>query len=203
MIKKTVVFHGGPRVGKTGLIEQAMQLLGIMWGQPTRVPGKKSVLYSNGKGMTLELESIPTPSDRFLLWIIRAGQTQLELVNIPGSVIFRDQMELKLFQQADAVAYVLAHHSGQNDFHREIFAANLALVRKLNKHWDDIPWLFVCNKADVNELPAILDIVPPPFQNDVIRTSAKTGRGVPELWQRINEMVFPPEHRLPMPSPNQ
>lgn len=114
-----------------------------------------------------------------------------------GTYLYLDKMIETLLRPVSAVIYVLSPaypsngRPGVSDGeHRRCLDSYLHYAQRFNVGWDQVPWLLVLNQTDRAEnLPIEADLFPDKVRQNYVRCIAADGVGVPEVWQKLLELL--------------
>ena len=159
MVQKKVALLGASGVGKTSLVRRFVEsLFDAHYLTTIGVKVDKKVVTAGGQDVTLMLWDVAGAEERF---------------TVPSSYV------------RGAAGYLLVVDGTRP----ETVEAAADIARQIARDVGALPFVLVCNKADLHDqwrLPAAdadLDVGGAPLA--VVRTSAKTGEGVDDAFQRL------------------
>ncbi|WP_342318239.1 translation elongation factor 4 [Corynebacterium mayonis] len=173
--------------GKSTLADRILQLSNVVSARDMRDQYLDNMDIERERGITIKAQNVRLP------WTPRSGEfegqdTVLQMIDTPGHVDFSYEVSRALEACEGAILLV--------DAAQGIEAQTLAnLYMAMDKDLEIIP---VLNKIDLPaadpekyalEIAHIIGIDP----EEVMRVSGKTGEGVPELLDKLVELVPPPQ----------
>jgi len=161
--------------GKSTLADRMLDVTGVVEARNMRAQYLDRMDIERERGITIKAQAVRLP------WQAADGQTYtLDLIDTPGHVDFSYEVSRSLAACEGAVLLVDAAQGIEAQTLANLYLAiegGLTLIPVLNKI--DLPAAQPDKYAD--ELSKIIGCDP----DDVLRISAKTGEGVPELLERI------------------
>jgi GTP-binding protein LepA len=168
--------------GKSTLADRMLQLTGVVSGRQMRAQYLDRMDIERERGITIKSQAVRLP------WTGRDGRGYvLNLIDTPGHVDFSYEVSRSLAACEGALLLVDAAQGIEAQTLANLYQAldaDLQLIPVLNKI--DLP--AAQPDAYAAELAGIIGCDP----SEVLRVSAKTGEGVPELLHEIVEQVPPP-----------
>jgi GTP-binding protein LepA len=168
--------------GKSTLADRMLQLTGVVSGRQMRAQYLDRMDIERERGITIKSQAVRLP------WTGRDGQSYvLNLIDTPGHVDFSYEVSRSLAACEGALLLVDAAQGIEAQTLANLYQAleaDLQLIPVLNKI--DLP--AAQPDAYAAELAGIIGCDP----SEVLRVSAKTGDGVPELMHEIVEQVPAP-----------
>jgi GTP-binding protein LepA len=168
--------------GKSTLADRMLQLTGVVGERQMRAQYLDRMDIERERGITIKSQAVRLP------WTgPGGGQYVLNLIDTPGHVDFSYEVSRSLAACEGAVLLVDAAQGIEAQTLANLYlalAADLHIIPVLNKI--DLPAAQPARYAE--ELAGIIGCDP----GDVLRVSAKTGEGVPELLNTVVEQVPPP-----------
>jgi len=168
--------------GKSTLADRMLQLTGVVGERQMRAQYLDRMDIERERGITIKSQAVRLP------WTGPAGgQYVLNLIDTPGHVDFSYEVSRSLAACEGAVLLVDAAQGIEAQTLANLYlalAADLHVIPVLNKI--DLPAAQPARYAE--ELARVIGGDP----GDVLRVSAKTGEGVPELLNAVVEQVPPP-----------
>jgi GTP-binding protein LepA len=168
--------------GKSTLADRMLQLTGVVGERQMRAQYLDRMDIERERGITIKSQAVRLP------WTGPGGGTYvLNLIDTPGHVDFSYEVSRSLAACEGAVLLVDAAQGIEAQTLANLYlalAADLHIIPVLNKI--DLPAAQPTRYAE--ELAGIIGCDP----GDVLRVSAKTGEGVPELLNAVVEQVPPP-----------
>jgi GTP-binding protein LepA len=168
--------------GKSTLADRMLQLTGVVNERQMRAQYLDRMDIERERGITIKSQAVRLP------WTGPGGGTYvLNLIDTPGHVDFSYEVSRSLAACEGAVLLVDAAQGIEAQTLANLYlalAADLHIIPVLNKI--DLPAAQPTRYAE--ELAGIIGCDP----GDVLRVSAKTGEGVPELLNAVVEQVPPP-----------
>ncbi|GAB3945187.1 translation elongation factor 4 [Corynebacterium tapiri] len=181
--------------GKSTLADRILQLSAVVAERDMRDQYLDNMDIERERGITIKAQNVRLP------WVPRSGEHEgeqlvLQMIDTPGHVDFTYEVSRALEACEGAILLV--------DAAQGIEAQTLAnLYLAMDKDLEIIP---VLNKIDLPaadpekyalEIANIIGCEP----DDVLRVSGKTGQGVPELLDRLSELVPPPTSEFDAEAP--
>jgi len=168
--------------GKSTLADRMLQFTGVVGERQMRAQYLDRMDIERERGITIKSQAVRLP------WTgPEGGQYVLNLIDTPGHVDFSYEVSRSLAACEGAVLLVDAAQGIEAQTLANLYlalAADLHIIPVLNKI--DLPAAQPARYAE--ELAGIIGCDP----GDVLRVSAKTGEGVPELLNAVVEQVPPP-----------
>src|SRR6516162_4703033 len=168
--------------GKSTLADRMLQLTGVVDDRQMRAQYLDRMDIERERGITIKSQAVRLP------WTgPEGGQYVLNLIDTPGHVDFSYEVSRSLAACEGAVLLVDAAQGIEAQTLANLYlalAADLHVIPVLNKI--DLPAAQPARYAE--ELARVIGGDP----GDVLRVSAKTGEGVPELLNAVVEQVPPP-----------
>jgi GTP-binding protein LepA len=168
--------------GKSTLADRMLQLTGVVGERQMRAQYLDRMDIERERGITIKSQAVRLP------WTgPGGGQYVLNLIDTPGHVDFSYEVSRSLAACEGAVLLVDAAQGIEAQTLANLYlalAADLHIIPVLNKI--DLPAAQPARYAE--ELAGVIGGDP----GDVLRVSAKTGEGVPELLNAVVEQVPPP-----------
>jgi GTP-binding protein LepA len=164
--------------GKSTLADRMLELCGAVEARDMRAQYLDSMDLERERGITIKLQSVR------LEW----GDTVLNLIDTPGHVDFGYEVSRSLAACEGAVLLVDAAQGIEAQTLANCYLAlesDLEIVAVMNKI--DLP------AADPDRCAAEIEQVLGIPAGEVLRISAKTGEGVPDLLDAIVERIGPPD----------
>ncbi|HEY2490455.1 MAG TPA: translation elongation factor 4 [Streptosporangiaceae bacterium] len=169
--------------GKSTLADRMLQLTGVVGERQMRAQYLDRMDIERERGITIKSQAVRLP------WTGPGGTRHvLNLIDTPGHVDFSYEVSRSLAACEGAVLLVDAAHGIEAQTLANLYLAlgdDLQIIPVLNKI--DLPAAQPDKYAE--ELAHIIGCSP----SDVLRVSAKTGEGVPELLNAIVTQVPPPQ----------
>jgi GTP-binding protein LepA len=176
--------------GKSTLADRMLQFTGVVGERQMRAQYLDRMDIERERGITIKSQAVRLP------WTgPGGGQYVLNLIDTPGHVDFSYEVSRSLAACEGAVLLVDAAQGIEAQTLANLYlalAADLHIIPVLNKI--DLPAAQPARYAE--ELAGIIGCDP----GDVLRVSAKTGEGVPELLNVVVEQVPPPSGDLAAPA---
>ena len=181
--------------GKSTLADRILQLSAVVAARDMRDQYLDNMDIERERGITIKAQNVRLP------WVPRSGSLEgdemvLQMIDTPGHVDFTYEVSRALEACEGAILLV--------DAAQGIEAQTLAnLYLAMEKELEIIP---VLNKIDLpaadpdkyaEEIAYIIGCEP----EDVLRVSGKTGQGVPELLDRLCELIPAPSSEHPEDAP--
>ncbi|AYW78647.1 GTP-binding protein LepA [Propionibacterium acidifaciens F0233] len=167
--------------GKSTLADRMLQLTGIVDEREMRAQYLDRMDIERERGITIKSQAVRMP------WIVGGREHVLNMIDTPGHVDFTYEVSRSLEACEGAVLLVDAAQGIEAQTLANLYLAleaDLTIIPVLNKI--DLPGAQPDKFAA--ELAGIIGCEP----SDVLRVSAKTGEGVPELLDAIVEQVPAP-----------
>jgi GTP-binding protein LepA len=172
--------------GKSTLADRMLQLTGVVDARAMRAQYLDRMDIERERGITIKSQAVRMP------WTARSGENAgrtfvLNMIDTPGHVDFTYEVSRSLEACEGAVLLVDAAQGIEAQTLANLYlalGADLHIIPVLNKI--DLPGAEPEKYAE--ELAGIIGCDP----SDVLRVSAKTGEGVPELLDEIVEQTPPP-----------
>ncbi|MBI9001482.1 translation elongation factor 4 [Corynebacterium sp. CCM 9185] len=172
--------------GKSTLADRILGLTGVVDARDMRDQYLDNMDIERERGITIKAQNVRLP------WVPRSGahegeQIVMHLIDTPGHVDFTYEVSRALDACEGAVLLVDAAQGIEAQTLANLYLAmenDLEIIPVLNKI--DLPAADPDKFAE--EIGHIIGCEP----EDVLRVSGKTGEGVPELLDRICELVPPP-----------
>ncbi len=167
--------------GKSTLADRMLQLTGVVGERQMRAQYLDRMDIERERGITIKSQAVRLP------WTGPGGEYVLNLIDTPGHVDFSYEVSRSLAACEGAILLVDAAQGIEAQTLANLYlalAADLHIIPVLNKI--DLPAAQPARYA--GELAGIIGCDP----GDVLRVSAKTGEGVPELLNAVVEQVPPP-----------
>ncbi len=168
--------------GKSTLADRMLQLTGVVTGRQMRAQYLDRMDIERERGITIKSQAVRLP------WTGPDGRRYvLNLIDTPGHVDFAYEVSRSLAACEGAILLVDAAQGIEAQTLANLYLAleaDLHLIPVLNKI--DLP----AAQPDLyaEELAGIIGCAP----SDVLRVSAKTGEGVPDLLNAVVQQVPPP-----------
>ncbi len=176
--------------GKSTLADRMLQFTGVVGERQMRAQYLDRMDIERERGITIKSQAVRLP------WTgAGGGQYVLNLIDTPGHVNFSYEVSRSLAACEGAVLLVDAAQGIEAQTLANLYlalAADLHIIPVLNKI--DLPAAQPARYAE--ELAGIIGCHP----GEVLRVSAKTGEGVPELLNAVVEQVPPPSGDLAAPA---
>ena len=176
--------------GKSTLADRILQLTGVVEARDMRDQYLDNMDIERERGITIKAQNVRLP------WVPRSGEHAgeeivMHLIDTPGHVDFTYEVSRALEACEGAILLVDAAQGIEAQTLANLYLAmenDLEIIPVLNKI--DLP------AADPDkyalEIAHIIGCEP----EDVLRVSGKTGEGVPELLDRVCELVPPPSSEV-------
>jgi len=167
--------------GKSTLADRMLQLTGIVEEREMRAQYLDKMDIERERGITIKSQAVRMP------WTVGDQEFVLNMIDTPGHVDFTYEVSRSLEACEGAVLLVDAAQGIEAQTLANLYLAleaDLTIIPVLNKI--DLPGAQPDKFAD--EIAGIIGCDP----SDVLRVSAKTGEGVPELLTAIVEQVPAP-----------
>ncbi len=176
--------------GKSTLADRMLQFTGVVSGRQMRAQYLDRMDIERERGITIKSQAVRLP------WVAADGQAYvLNLIDTPGHVDFSYEVSRSLAACEGAVLLVDAAQGIEAQTLANLYLAldaDLHLIPVLNKI--DLP------AAQPEKYAAeIAGVIGCPV-SDVLRVSAKTGEGVPELLNAIVKLIPAPHGNLDGPA---
>ncbi|MDO4910378.1 MAG: translation elongation factor 4 [Corynebacterium sp.] len=181
--------------GKSTLADRILQLTGVVDARDMRDQYLDNMDIERERGITIKAQNVRLP------WVPRSGACEgqeivMHLIDTPGHVDFTYEVSRALEACEGAILLVDAAQGIEAQT-----LANLYLAME-----NDLEIIPVLNKIDLPaadpekyalEIANIIGCEP----EDVLRVSGKTGEGVPELLDRVCELIPAPTTEAPVDAP--
>lgn len=172
--------------GKSTLADRILQLSGVVDARDMRDQYLDNMDIERERGITIKAQNVRLP------WVPRTGthageEIVLHLIDTPGHVDFTYEVSRALEACEGAILLVDAAQGIEAQTLANLYLAmenDLEIIPVLNKI--DLPAADPDKYAE--EIAHIIGVEP----EDVLRVSGKTGEGVPELLDRVCELVPAP-----------
>ncbi|RLP10976.1 elongation factor 4 [Propionibacterium australiense] len=167
--------------GKSTLADRMLQLTGIVEEREMRAQYLDKMDIERERGITIKSQAVRMP------WLVDGQEFVLNMIDTPGHVDFTYEVSRSLAACEGAVLLVDAAQGIEAQTLANLYLAleaDLTIIPVLNKI--DLPGAQPDKFAE--EVAGIIGCEPA----DVLRVSAKTGEGVPELLTAIVEQVPAP-----------
>ena len=176
--------------GKSTLADRILQLTGVVEARDMRDQYLDNMDIERERGITIKAQNVRLP------WVPRSGEHAgeeivMHLIDTPGHVDFTYEVSRALEACEGAILLVDAAQGIEAQTLANLYLAmenDLEIIPVLNKI--DLP------AADPDkyalEIAHIIGCEP----EDVLRVSGKTGEGVPELLDRVCDLVPPPSSEV-------
>ena len=176
--------------GKSTLADRILQLTGVVEARDMRDQYLDNMDIERERGITIKAQNVRLP------WVPRSGEHSgeeivMHLIDTPGHVDFTYEVSRALEACEGAILLVDAAQGIEAQTLANLYLAmenDLEIIPVLNKI--DLP------AADPDkyalEIAHIIGCEP----EDVLRVSGKTGEGVPELLDRVCDLVPPPSSEV-------
>lgn len=164
--------------GKSTLADRLMELTGTVSARDMKSQLLDSMDLEREKGITIKLAPVRMTYKGF----------ELNLIDTPGHVDFSYEVSRSLEACEGAVLVVDASQGIQAQTLANVYlalAADLTIIPVLNKI--DLP------AADVPRISAEIINLLGCDESDIIKISAKTGEGVPEVLDAVTQRIVPPQ----------
>jgi GTP-binding protein LepA len=164
--------------GKSTLADRLMELTGTVSARDMKSQLLDSMDLEREKGITIKLAPVRMAYKGF----------ELNLIDTPGHVDFSYEVSRSLEACEGAVLVVDASQGIQAQTLANVYlalAADLTIIPVLNKI--DLP------AADVPRISAEIINLLGCDESDIIKISAKTGEGVPEVLDAVTQRIVPPQ----------
>ncbi|MCX5995966.1 MAG: GTP-binding protein, partial [Chloroflexi bacterium] len=175
--------------GKSTLADRLIELTGAMRREEIREQVLDSMELERERGITIKAKAIR------LDYKANDGKTyRLNLIDTPGHVDFSYEVSRTLAACEGAVLVIDASQGIQAQTLANVYLAmehNLEIIPVLNKI--DLPTAEIDRVID--EIESVLGYGP----ESVLRISAKTGLGVPQLLEKIVQRISPPRGNADSP----
>lgn len=171
--------------GKSTLADRMMELTGTVQKRDMKSQLLDSMDLEREKGITIKLAPVR----------MRYSNHDLNLIDTPGHVDFSYEVSRSLEACEGAVLVVDASQGIQAQTLANVYlalAADLTIIPVLNKI--DLP------AADVPRVSAEIINLLGCDESDILKISAKTGEGVPEVLDAIVERIAPPQGKVDAPT---
>jgi len=175
--------------GKSTLADRMLQLTGVVEGRAMRAQYLDRMDIERERGITIKAQNVRLP------WVANDTEYVLHLIDTPGHVDFTYEVSRSLAACEGAILLVDAAQGIEAQTLANLYLAmenDLTIIPVLNKI--DLP------AADPERYAAeIAHIIGCPPE-DVLRVSAKTGIGVPELLNEVVRQIPPPTGNADAPA---
>lgn len=164
--------------GKSTLADRLMELTGTVSARDMKSQLLDSMDLEREKGITIKLAPVRMAYKGF----------ELNLIDTPGHVDFSYEVSRSLEACEGAVLVVDASQGIQAQTLANVYlalAADLTIIPVLNKI--DLP------AADVPRVSAEIINLLGCDESDILKISAKTGEGVPEVLDAVTQRIVPPQ----------
>ena len=171
--------------GKSTLADRMMELTGTVQKRDMKSQLLDSMDLEREKGITIKLAPVR----------MQYKEHDLNLIDTPGHVDFSYEVSRSLEACEGAVLVVDASQGIQAQTLANVYlalAADLTIIPVLNKI--DLP------AADVPRVSAEIINLLGCDESDILKISAKTGEGVPEVLDAIVERIAPPQGEVDAPT---
>jgi GTP-binding protein LepA len=174
--------------GKSTLADRMLQLTGVVDERLMRAQYLDRMDIERERGITIKAQNVRLP------WKVGGTEHVLHLIDTPGHVDFTYEVSRALEACEGAVLLVDAAQGIEAQTLANLYLAlekDLTIIPVLNKI--DLP------AADPDRYAAEIAHIIGCEPEDVLRVSAKTGEGVPELIDEVVRRVPPPQGRKDAP----
>lgn len=164
--------------GKSTLADRMLEMTGTVQARDMKSQLLDSMELEREKGITIKLAPVR----------MRYKEHELNLIDTPGHVDFSYEVSRSLQACEGAILVVDASQGIQAQTLANVYlamAADLTIIPVLNKI--DLP------AADVPKVSAEVINLLGCREEDIIKISAKTGEGVPEVLDAVVERIAPPQ----------
>ncbi len=164
--------------GKSTLADRMLEVTGTVQARDMKSQLLDSMELEREKGITIKLAPVR----------MRYKEHELNLIDTPGHVDFSYEVSRSLQACEGAILVVDASQGIQAQTLANVYlamAADLTIIPVLNKI--DLP------AADVPKVSAEVINLLGCREEDIIKISAKTGEGVPEVLDAVLERIAPPQ----------
>ncbi len=171
--------------GKSTLADRLMELTGTVLKRDMKSQLLDSMELEREKGITIKLAPVR----------MEYKNVELNLIDTPGHVDFSYEVSRSLAACEGAILVVDASQGIQAQTLANVYlalGANLTIIPVLNKI--DLP------AADVPRVSAELINLLDCKESDILKISAKTGEGVPEVLDALVELIPPPTGKTDAPT---
>jgi len=171
--------------GKSTLADRMLQLTGIVNDRQMRDQYLDRMDLERERGITIKSQAVRMP------WKIADEDYVLNMIDTPGHVDFSYEVSRSLAACEGAILLVDAAQGIEAQTLANLYLAmenDLEIIPVLNKI--DLPAAQPEKYAD--EIAGLIGCDP----EDILQVSGKTGKGVPELLDRIVELIPPPTGEL-------
>src|SRR5450631_620407 len=168
--------------GKSTLADRMLQITGVVDPRAMRAQYLDRMDIERERGITIKSQAVRMP------WSLNGETFALNMIDTPGHVDFTYEVSRSLAACEGAILLVDAAQGIEAQTLANLYLAleaGLHLIPVLNKI--DLPAAQPAKYAE--ELASLIGCAP----SDVLRVSAKTGEGVPELLNAVVEQVPPPQ----------
>ena len=174
--------------GKSTLADRMLQLTGIVSDRQMRDQYLDRMDLERERGITIKSQAVRMP------WKIGDEDYVLNMIDTPGHVDFSYEVSRSLAACEGAILLVDAAQGIEAQTLANLYLAmenDLEIIPVLNKI--DLPAAQPEKYAD--EIASLIGCEP----GDILQVSGKTGKGVPELLDRIVKLIPPPTGELEAP----
>ena len=174
--------------GKSTLADRMLQLTGIVSDRQMRDQYLDRMDLERERGITIKSQAVRMP------WKIGDEDYVLNMIDTPGHVDFSYEVSRSLAACEGAILLVDAAQGIEAQTLANLYLAmenDLEIIPVLNKI--DLPAAQPEKYAD--EIASLIGCEP----EDILQVSGKTGKGVPELLDRIVKLIPPPTGELEAP----
>lgn len=171
--------------GKSTLADRMMEVTGTVSKRDMKSQLLDSMDLEREKGITIKLTPVR----------MKHGDVELNLIDTPGHVDFSYEVSRSLEACEGAVLVVDASQGIQAQTLANVYlalAADLTIIPVLNKI--DLP------AADVPRVSAEIINLLGCDESEILKISAKTGEGVPEVLDAVVQRIAPPSGKVDSPT---
>lgn len=171
--------------GKSTLADRMMEVTGTVSKRDMKSQLLDSMDLEREKGITIKLTPVR----------MKHGDVELNLIDTPGHVDFSYEVSRSLEACEGAVLVVDASQGIQAQTLANVYlalAADLTIIPVLNKI--DLP------AADVPRVSAEIINLLGCDESEILKISAKTGEGVPEVLDAVVQRIAPPSGKVESPT---
>lgn len=123
---------------------------------------------------------------------IHVNSKRIKLLGTTGAVFYKSEVYKELVSKADAICYLFSVDltRASYEYQVDVFKEYIAVAQDLGKSWNQIPWVFLLTKVDLEPHNLFPVYVKSLAGSDFLKIAPIKNIGISDLWDKLMNLTF-------------